>query len=352
MSDKTNLDLAKLKADDEFYTSFADIVTELSHWTAKLKNKNIICPCDFIPSKAISSITIEFNPQRFYVNSVKTKLEIIDVHYVSLFDGFEITAEPLERKEISEAQLRNILANQDVVNFVNYLWAIGKEAGIKSITASGFDIKTGKGISFDKVDYSKYDLVITNPPFSLYSSFMACLPTTIEKILIAPFMNRVAPCVAIPLMEKKAYLGYGRHLAMEFNNPTGGKGKKVAIDWIVSWPDAQNELDQLSQKTGKKYDKLAYKEMPYMTMKDGTKPLKIKSVADIPDDYDGYMFTSVAVLDRLNQSKYDWICTGCKRYFNKEHPELNPFAHPVSNEMIGYGTDDSCFHGILFRRHK
>jgi monofunctional biosynthetic peptidoglycan transglycosylase len=63
--------------------------------------------------------------------------------------------------------------------------------------------------------------------------------------------------------------------------------------------------------------------MPYMTMKDGTKPLKIKSVTEIPDDYKGYMFTSVAVLDRLNQSKYNWICTGCKRYFNKEHPEKN-----------------------------
>ena len=352
MSDKTNLDLAKLKADDEFYTSFADIVTELSHWTGKLKDKNIICPCDFKPSKTIHSITIEFNPQRFYVNSVKTKKQIINVNYVSLFDGFEIQAEVENGKEISEAQLRAILANQEVVNFVNYLWAIGKEAGIKSITASGYDIKTGLGISFDKVDYSKYDLVVTNPPFSLYSSFMACLPDTIEKILIAPFMNRVAPCVAIPLMEKKAYLGYGRHLAMEFNNPTGGKGKKVAVDWLVSWPDAQKEVDKLSCKTGKVYDKLAYKEMPYMTMKDGTKPLKIKSVADIPDNYDGYMFTSVAVLDRLNQNKYDWICTGCKKYFNKEHKELNPFAHPVSNEMIGYGTDDSCFHGILFRRHK
>ena len=41
MRDKKNLDLAKLKADDEFYTSFADIVAELSHWTSKLKDKKI-----------------------------------------------------------------------------------------------------------------------------------------------------------------------------------------------------------------------------------------------------------------------------------------------------------------------
>ena len=345
MSDKKNLDLAKLKADDEFYTSFADIAAELSHWTHKLKGKRIICPCDFKPTSSISSITIDFYNSKYYTNSVK---KVTKAQYISLFEDFDFVEQ--EGKEISESQLRNILVNQEVVNFVNYLLAVGKEVGIKSITASGYDINTGFGVSFDEVDYSKYDIVITNPPFSLYSSFMECLPDTIEKILIAPFMNRVAPCVAIPLMEKKAYLGYGRHLAMEFNNPTGGKGKKVAVDWVVSWPDAQIENDKIVISTGKKYDKLFYKEMPYMTMKDGTKPLKIKSVTDIPDDYNGYMFTSVAVLDKLNQSKYEWICTGCKRYFNKVHPELNPFAHPVSNEMIGYGTEDSCFHGILFKK--
>ena len=196
-------------------------------------------------------------------------------------------------------------------------------------------------------------MVITNPPFSLYSAFTEVViekNPTIEFILIAPFMNRVAPCIAIPLMEKRAYLGYGRHLAMNFNNPTGGKGKKVAVDWIVSWPDAQEKIDQLDLSTGIRYDKLAYKEMPYMTMKDGTKPLKIKSINEIPDDYNGYMFTSVAVLDKLSYKKYEWICTGCKSYFNKKHPELNPFAHKISNEMIGYGTNDSCFHGILFKK--
>lgn len=344
MRNEKNLDLVKLKADDEFYTSFVDIVAELSHWASKLKDKKIICPCDFIPTKKIDSITIDFSQGRYFINSVKKRAT--DVPYISLFDDFTVS-EPAT--EISESQLREILSNQEIVNFVNYLWAVGKEAGIKSITASGYDISSGLGTSFDEVDYSQYDLVITNPPFSLYSAFMDCIGD-IDKIIIAPFMNRVAPCVAIPLMERKAYLGYGRHLAMNFNSPTGGKGKKVAVDWIVSWPDAQDEVDKLSCKTGIIYNTLAYSYMPYMTMKDGTKPIKINSVQQIPDDYDGYMFTSVAVLDKLNYNEFDWICTGCKRYFNKEHPELNPFAHNVSNEMLGYGTENSCFHGVLFKR--
>ena len=113
MSSKLNLDLAKLKADDEFYTSFADIVAELSHWTDKLRGKKIICPCDFIPTANVSSITIKFNPNRFYINSVKRKT----AEYYSLFEDFDNSA----GIEISESQLREILANQEVVNFVNYL---------------------------------------------------------------------------------------------------------------------------------------------------------------------------------------------------------------------------------------
>ena len=346
MSSKANLDLAKLKADDEFYTSFVDVARELSNWAGKLTDKRIICPCDFRPTAKVSSITIDFEQDRYYVNSVKKKAA--DSPYFDLFDGFGVQNPAVE---ISESRLREIIADQYVVNFVNYLWAVGKGTGIRSITASGYDVSAGVGVSFDEVDYGQYDLCITNPPFSLYSSFMECIGD-IDKIIIAPFMNRVAPCVAVPLMERRLYLGYGRHLAMNFVNPTGGKGKKVAVDWLVSWPDAQNEVDKLPCDTGVSYDKSLFSEMPHMTMKDGTKPIKIKSVADIPGDYDGYMFTSVAVLDRLSYEKYDWICTGCKRYFNKQRPEANPFAHKVSNEMIGYGTADSCFHGILFWRKR
>ena len=82
MSDKKNLDLAKLKADDEFYTSFADIVAELSHWLHKLSGKNIICPCDFSPTQKISSITIDFSKNSFYINSVKkSKMKMFIIAY-------------------------------------------------------------------------------------------------------------------------------------------------------------------------------------------------------------------------------------------------------------------------------
>ena len=349
MSSKLNLDLAKLKADDEFYTSYIDIAAELDNWKDKFRDKNIICPCDFLPDNNVESITIQFSPLKFYINSVIKKESDFE------FDLFGEFAKVKKQKEVSEAVIRRLLGERNTCNFIYYLWTIAKETGIKSISASGYDINTNRGISFDEVDYGKYDICITNPPFSLYSAFMECLMEERNKrdfnfIIIAPFMNRVAPCVAEPLMERKLWLGFGRHLAMEFKNPTGGKNKKVAVDWLATWPKAQEEQDKMSYKTGILWDKMSYSEMPYMTMKDGTKPIKIKSITEIPDDYKGYMFTSVAVLDKLSYKEYEWICTGCKSYFNKKHPELNPFAHKVNNEMIGYGTEDSCFHGILFRK--
>lgn len=351
MSTKRNLDLAKLKADDEFYTSFIDIAAELDKWKHKFKGKTIICPCDFNPDTKVESITIEFSPLKFFINSVEKNSSEVNV-----IDLFGISEGGPKKKEVSESVIRRLLSERNTCNFIYYLWTIAEETGIKSITASGYNIKTKSGVSFDEVDYTKYDLCITNPPFSLYSAFMECLireknnRQDFHFILIAPFMNRVAPCIAEPLMERKVWLGYGRHLAMEFKNPTGGKNKKVAVDWITTWPDAQIMLNKSDINSKITYDKMAYKDMTYMTMKDGTKPIKINSVSQIPEDYFGWMFTSVAVLDKLNYDKYEWYCTGCKSYFNKKHPELNPFSHKVNNEMIGYGTAESCFHGIIFRK--
>ena len=66
-----------------------------------------------------------------------------------------------------------------------------KEAwGIKSITHSHYNPVTGKGIKFQDVDYSKYDICITNPPFSLKPEFMKCIVGKVDFIVLLPFLSR------------------------------------------------------------------------------------------------------------------------------------------------------------------
>lgn len=122
--------------------------------------------------------------------------------------------------KLEEDKVEDFLRDKLTCNFVRTLTQNAKRWGIKSITASGYNPATGKGIKFQDVDYSKYDVCITNPPFSLYGEFMKCIVGKIDFIVLAPFLNRVTPCVGLYLMLKQAYLGVGVHLHLMFANPT------------------------------------------------------------------------------------------------------------------------------------
>lgn len=284
------------KNNDECYTPYQVIYDELSRWAAlgKFKNKKIICPCDR--------------------------------------DDEDVTS-----------------------NFIKVLTENATEWGIKSITASGYDPETGRGVKFQDVDYTKYDICCTNPPFSLYREFMKCIVGKIDFVCLAPFLNRATPNVSLPLMLKQAYLGFGVGLGISFSNPTkennysGVKG--VRCDWITSWPEAQEERNKQCHKTGINYElyKDEYIIMENMTMKDGTHPIKVNGA--YPDDYTGWMFGPVSLLDQISHDEYEVYGTNYKKYYNTEHPENNPFNHKASEQMLIH-NGKQYFHGIVFRKKK
>ena len=375
---------AKLAKDDEFYTERRDIELELNHWKNKFVSKRIICPCDwdiFTKDKnkaEVYSLTVEFSDDKefdlvsptFYINKIKRIIyQQYKVHYkdgqaaVGIFDDFVSETAVPETIEISGEEAEALLNDRVTCNFLKYLIGIGKAYGIKSITASGYDSDTKRGIPFQSVDYSQYDLCITNPPFSLYKEFMCCMMSEYDKrdrdtnpfdfIILAPFQNRVAPNIAEPLTERKIFFGYGRHLAMAFKNPDKYSNyieKKIAVDWITTWDDAQKELDKTKIKTGINYElyKEDYKTIDTITCKDGTHPLQLNSVTAIPDDYDGWMLCSVAIFDRLNYTDFEWHIMSLKGFYNKKHPDLNPLQHNVTDAMFNGGFNGQ----VLFRRKR
>ena len=356
----------KGKPNDECYTSMQDIMDELSYWAnkGKFKDKNIICPCDwnilgdFKDNKNCYSITIKFNKDNVDVKGntvVKTNVQY------SLFDDNNIPTSI----DVKENEIDDILRNQLVCNFVRVLTQNARKWGIKSITMSGYNPALDRGIKFQDIDYSRYDLVITNPPFSLLSEF--CKKIMIDNphldfIFLAPFLNRGNPGLGLYLMLKKAFLGSGIHLNPTFDNPTPENNysgtKTVACDWIVSWSDAQDERDAEDYKTGIKYEtyKDEFLEMPYMIMKDGTHALRVST--KYPDDYDGWMFGNIGVLNRLNQHKYEWYLLTANKWYN-EHKDFCPFAMNNNgrfnfNETLWLDQNKTkkSFAGIVFRKKK
>jgi hypothetical protein len=344
------------KKNDECYTSMNDILTELSQWAGldKFRGKNIVCPCDWdiVGNENIYSITITYKEEGVVVvgNGAYKTVESVQYDLWSDDDTPVVT-----RISLKEDEIEDFLRDKLTCNFVRTLSQNARRWGIKSITASGFNPATGKGIKFQDVDYSKYDVCVTNPPFSLYSEFMKAIVGKIDFIVLAPFLNRCAPCVIIPIMEHNVFLGFGIELHMTFDNPTKENNysgtKVVNCDWITSFPEAQAERNAKHYKSGVKYVlyKDEYEEMPAMIMKDGTHPIRV-SMSTYPEDYDGWMFATIGVLDNLDQETYEWYCTACYGYYNANNGEKNIFAHKASREMRLKPDGKACFEGIVFRK--
>ena len=339
----------KRKPNDECYTSMQDILNEMSYWAnlGKFKGKNIICPCDWdiCPEDDIYSIRITYNKNDVEVigNDVEVELGLFD-------ERNESTIIKLE-----ECEIDNFLKDKLVCNFVRTFAQQARNWGIKSITASGYNPEKERGIMFQDIDYSKYDICCTNPPFSLYRKFLNCIIGKIDFICLAPFLNRVNPSVGLPLMLQEAYLGFNAGIDVEFHNPTAENAylkKIVAVDWITSFNEAQEERNEnlKNHKTGINYEdyKDEYLVMENMTMKDGTHPIKVPGVG-IPDNYNGWMFAPISCLTRIALSEFEWCGTNFHKYFNSMNPEANPLNHKMFNKMVIVNGKQG-FHGILLRR--
>lgn len=345
------------KNNDECYTSMQTILDELQYWgdLGKFKGKRIICPCDWDISdnSDIYSITIEYEPEfKATQNNVFKGAKV----QLGLFDSLEDDKTVLKEVSLKEDEVEDFLRDKVICNFVKTFTQKARAWGIKSITASGYNPEVGRGVRFQDVDYSKYDVCVTNPPFSIYSEFINAIIGKIDFIVLAPFLNRGAPCCAVPLMEGRMFLGFGVEVHAEFENPTKDnkfKVKHVNCDWFTSWPEAQEERNNRHFKTGVKHEdyKDEWSEMPNMTMKDGTHPIRV-SMSTYPEDYDGWMFATLGVLDNLDLSEYDFAFTGAKGYFN-HNDALNPFAHKLTNApMLTQSNGKVAFHGVVFRKKK
>ena len=347
---------AKYNPNDEFYTSLNDIHQELNYYGKYFKGKNIICPCDcdILSGQPVYKIVIDFEEEgeSWYVSPTGLIYNIEKLTYYTLING------KLVPTVIVGDDARDFISENISCNFIKAIVAIGEDYGLKSVTASGFNTKIGEGIKFSDVDYSLYDIIITNPPFSQYGFFMKTILPFVRKrrdtnrpldfILMSSFGDRVNPCVGLGLMLRDYYLGFGRHKTLNFgviSKDTGYKVKPVAVDWITTFRDAQDVYDSKSLNTGVKYSLYSdtFKVLDSITMKDGTHPIRINHKGAIPEDYTGWMQGSVGILSDLNFNEFEWYITNAKKYFNTDYPELSPFAHKITDSMLN-------FHGIVFRR--
>jgi len=217
-----NIDKAKEAKKDEFYTQLADIENELKHYRPHFRGKTILCNCDD---------PYESNFFKYFANNFNAfglKKLIATCYNGSPVQGNELmldfgdfTEEPKKiayKVEITEVTDANGDGRIDLAD-VRYL--IQNDKNVLSILKENGDFRSRECIELLK----EADIVVTNPPFSLFREYVAQLMKYEKKFIIIGNMNAITYKEVFPLIKKTNY-GSGQVLQAE----TGSFGFQITTN--------------------------------------------------------------------------------------------------------------------------
>lgn len=272
---------------DEFYTLYDDIAAELPNYKEYLKGKRIICPCDWDESfeeEIVYSDGAESTPSDLFTSKENVK----DINVPETKKKFEKDFDLIK------------------CNFIKFLVSHAEAYGIKSISVSGFNPFLNKGIKFQEIDYTKYDVVITNPPFSLFREFVDVMIKNGKDFLIVGPQHGIMYKETFKYnIKNKIWIGYHYHLT-GFLLPDGSilpKNDNLprSCCWFTNLPvSIRNDELILTQN----YDPV--KNPKY----DNFDAIEVGSTTNIPYDYDGIMGVPITFLQKFNPEQFEILGLG------------------------------------------
>ena len=263
-----NLQLAFKVKNDEFYTKLTDIEKELMHYKEMFVGKTIYCNCDN-PTK---SNFVKWFYRRF--NMLHLKRLIVTAYNK---DGFGLYWDT----DFSKLDIKTIYINDWIENDVRYLSGNG-------------DFRSDECIDLLK----QADIVVTNPPFSLFREYVKVLMDNNKDFLILGNMNAITYKEVFPyIKENKIGLGY-LNGAKSFITPDGVEQKFGNIFWYTTLPIAKykEELILYKHYTPEEYPKY-----------DNYDAINVDKTCDIPADYDGAMGVPISFIEKYNPKQFEII---------------------------------------------
>lgn len=280
---------AKRRKDDEFYTQYSDIESELFNYTEQFRGKTVLCNCD-------------------------------DPRVSNFFKFFANNFEYLGLKRVVTTCYKNIQPD---------LFSSGQ--GEKAVYLI-YDGNGGKPIpDFSKVDVrplegdgdfrspecvellKQADVVVTNPPFSLFREYIALLEEYGKKFLVIGNQNAITYKDIFPLIKDgRLWLGctYGdmKFMVPDWSEPTktrywqdesGQKWKsKGNTCWFTNIDHKRRHEDLVLYK---RYNPEAYPKF------DNYDAINVDHVSDIPYDYDGVMGVPISFLYKFNPDQFEIV---------------------------------------------
>lgn len=276
MAKNSNLHAAKVAKNDEFYTMLTDIEKEMSHYKDFFKGKVVYCNCD----DARESNFFKYFSKNFEFLGLK---KLITTGYKAEGKGVVLVYE-------GDKNGNRKVEDDEIV--------------VRELEGSG-DFRSEECIEFLK----EADVVVTNPPFSLFTEYVKQLMDFNKKFIIIGNNNAIIDYHIFPyIREDKLWLGVNSNKTMEFRIPAhyekwnrienGEKyGKVPAISWFTN---ISNETRNKPIDLYKRYSN----EYPHYENYDA---IEVAKVADIPMDYDGVMAVPISFLNTYCPEQFEII---------------------------------------------
>lgn len=298
----------KAANNDEFYTTYETVSSELAHYVSQLNNKTVLCNCDDPFESAFSNYFIKnFNKiglRRLICTSycsskmINSKGSVKDISGELLTPGqgyvMDLTSVP---KNIDESS-----SDSDIDLFLTETKCVKKLDG------------TGAFSSAECVEYLKQsDAVITNPPFSLFREIVELILQYKKQFLLIGNSNALLYKEIFPLIQNnQAWIGY-HYGEMAFKVPADSEPKKYRY-WQDStgqkWRSLGNAMWLTNIDIERRHMPLSLTQIydPGKYPKfDNYDAIEVSRVADIPLDYPGIMAVPITFLNKHCTEQFEIV---------------------------------------------
>ncbi len=360
----SNLTKAKKAKNDEFYTQYADIQKEMEAYLEYdanvFRGKVVYCNCDD---------PYESNFFRYFVLNFKRlglKRLITTSYKPSPVANTQLGLFGDDKTLTKSKGRQKLTANKFIINKVHDIDGNGEfnltdvAVQLRANKDNEWSPLEGDGDfrSEECVDLLKQsDIVVTNPPFSLFREYVKQLFDYNKKFVIIGNMNAITYKEIFPLIKiNKLWLGAtGNGSDMVFAVPNGvhiaaGDRQKAArLGYIGDYTRLGNSCWFTNIDHGRRH-----KPLPLMTEADvikfsSKKPfekydnydaIEVSFVKNIPSDYDGVMGVPISFLDKYNPDQFE-ILGATQRGCHKDVPDIRKYDEYWEVRQDGKKTGSS-----------
>lgn len=331
MPNNSDLRKADRLRNDEFFTQFQDIQKEMNAYLEYdpdvFREKTILLPCDD-PEKSNFTKFFAQNFENFglkklistsYAADAKKTLYNLDSQ-ISMFES----ESPKFNEEKSHSKGKKFVLEKDVNG--------SKKIDIKDLE---WDYLDGDGdFRSDEVKTLRdsADIIITNPPFSLFRPFLGWIIASNKKFIIIGNMNAITYKEVFPLIKaNKMWMGCSIHSGdREFgipdNYPITASGYRIdengnkyirvkGVRWFTNIDHGRRhqKLDLMTMQDNIKFSKHKDVNGKGYEKFDNYDAINIPYTDAIPSDYEGLMGVPISFLDKYNPDQFE-IIDGIGRY--------------------------------------